>query len=226
MNPSTCAVLDIGRISYREYVGFQAELMRRRIAGEIGDVLVLAEHDPVLTYGRDGGLDQILVPPATLRAEGIEVLPTDRGGNITYHGPGQLMVYPILDLRGHGQDIHLYLRRLEETVIRAVRRWGIEAALREGFPGVWVGPAKLAAVGIAVTRWVTTHGSALNLDPNLAHFSLINPCGLSGAGVTSVKVLTGRAPARSEAVDAVTDAFGEVFGLRMIRLSGPAELGQ
>ncbi len=209
--------MDIGRLAYREYLEFQDGLVQKRVAGEIGDVLVLAEHDPVLTYGRDGGLDQVLVPRATLEAEGIGLEPTDRGGNITYHGPGQLMVYPILDLRGHGQDIHLYLRRLEEAIILAVRHWGIDGSIRQGLPGVWVGPAKLAAVGIAVTKWVTSHGSALNLDPDLAHFSLINPCGLPGAGVTSVKALTGRAPGRAEAMEAVVAAFSAVFGVKIAR---------
>ncbi len=223
MTLATCAVRDVGRLSYRDYLEFQDGLVRRRIAGEIGDALVLAEHDPVLTYGRDGGLDQVLAPPATLEAEGIDLVPTDRGGNITYHGPGQLMVYPLLDLREHGQDIHLYLRQLEETIIRAVRRWGIDGGLRQGLPGVWVGSAKLAAIGIAVTRWVTSHGSALNLDPNLAHFSLINPCGLPGTGVTSVKALTGRAPERGEAVAAVAEAFGEVFGVEMVRMEAGLE---
>ncbi|MHB0885984.1 MAG: lipoyl(octanoyl) transferase LipB [Bacillota bacterium] len=223
MTPLTCAVMDIGRLPYREYRDFQDGLVQRRIAGETGDVLVLAEHDPVLTYGRDGGLDQVLVPRATLEAEGVTLEPTDRGGNITYHGPGQLMIYPILDLRGHGQDIHLYLKRLEETVILAVRRWGIDGSIRQGLPGVWVGPAKLAAIGIAVTKWVTSHGSALNLDPNLAHFSLINPCGMPGAGVTSVKALTGVAPERGEAVDALVDAFGRVFGVRMERAAAEGE---
>lgn len=216
---ATCRVLDIGRIAYRDYLGLQDGLVARRIAGEIGDVLVLAEHDPVLTYGRDGGIDQVIVPREVLAAEGVTLEPTDRGGNITYHGPGQLMIYPILDLHGHGRDIHLYLRQLEETIIRAVARWGITGGLREGLPGVWVeapmGPAKLAAIGIAVNKWVTSHGSALNLDPNLAHFSLINPCGMPGAGVTSVKALTGRAPSRAEAVACVAEAFGEVFGVGM-----------
>ncbi|HEY3315347.1 MAG TPA: lipoyl(octanoyl) transferase LipB [Bacillota bacterium] len=221
----TCSVWDIGRLPYREYMRFQDALVRRRIAGEGGDVLVLAEHDPVLTYGRDGGLDQVIVPPEGLAAEGVALEPTDRGGNITYHGPGQLMIYPILDLRGHGRDIHLYLRRLEETVIRALRRWGINGGLREGLPGVWVdgggggggraGLSKIAAVGIAVNKWVTSHGSALNLDPNLAHFSLINPCGMPGAGVTSVKALAGRDPGRVEAVAYVSEAFAEVFGVEL-----------
>jgi len=208
-----CLVQDLGRIPYAEYLALQSRFVARRQAGEIGDTLLLAEHDPVLTYGRDGGEDQVLVPRETLQRMGIPVVATDRGGSITYHGPGQLMVYPILDLGGFGSDLHLHVRNLEETVIRVLRDWGIDGRCRPGYPGVWVGNAKIAAVGMAVSRMVTSHGMALNLDPDLAFFDLINPCGLRGVPVTSVKVETGSAPPREDAVRALCRRFSEVYGL-------------
>ncbi len=215
-----CLVWDLGRIAYPDFLDLQGRLVARRRAGGIGDTLVLAEHDPVLTCGRDGGEDQILVPTETLRQAGVAVVATDRGGSITYHGPGQLMIYPILDLTGFGSDIHLHVRRLEEVVIRALGEWGVEGERRPGYPGVWVGRAKIGAVGIAVTGWITSHGAALNLDPDLAAFGLINPCGLRGVPVTSVRVEAGHAPPPEEAVRVLSRHFAEVYGLKVAPWSG------
>ncbi len=240
----TCHVRDLGRIDYAEFLRIQGELVAARQKGGIGDTLLLAEHDPVLTCGRDGGEDQVLVTPEALREKGIAVVASDRGGSITYHGPGQLMIYPILDLRRFGSDVHLHLWRLEEAIIRTLAGWGVPAARRPGCPGVWVedartGPAKIAAVGIAVARGVTSHGAALNLDPDLGAFGLINPCGLRGAAVTSVRtrlerLAGGNPPGRDTAAapapvpgreQATTDFcrhFSDVYGLA---LTSPRSMG-
>lgn len=218
-----CLVYDAGRIAYHDYLSLQARLVARRQEGAIPDVLVLAEHGPVLTVGRDGGADQLLVACAELSARGIAVVPVDRGGNITYHGPGQLMVYPIMDLAGQGKDLHLYLWKLEDSLIRALAGWGVTAGRRQGLPGVWASGAKVAAVGIAVSRWVTSHGAALNLDPDLGCFGLINPCGLPRAAVTSVCALTGVAPQWAEAVQAMADAFAAAFGVELETAPGEPE---
>lgn len=233
MNPE-CRLRDLGRIAYADYSDLQERLVERRIAGEIGDTLLLAEHDPVLTSGRDGGEDQILVEPEALRRVGLDVVATDRGGSITYHGPGQLMIYPILDLGGFGSDIHLHVRRLEEVVIRVLSGWGIGGERRPGYPGVWVSRTKIAAVGVGVRKWVTSHGAVLNLDPDLAAFRLINPCGLRGAAVTSVAEQLGgsreelctrvepltRADLRAQAVREVERHFSEVYDVTLVPWSG------
>lgn len=226
VNPE-CRLRDLGRIAYAEFASIQAELVERRLAGDIGDTMLLAEHDPVLTSGRDGGEDQVLADPETLRRAGLTVVATDRGGSITYHGPGQLMIYPLLDLGGFGSDIHLHVRRLEEVLIRTLAGWGIVAERRPGYPGVWVGEAKIAAVGIGVRKWITSHGAALNLAPDLTHFEFINPCGLRGAAVTSVLGQFGEAGAgrtdlpsaadlRARAVREVARHFAEVYGVTLV----------
>lgn len=240
---ATLHVRDLGRIGYAEFLRIQEELVAARQNGGIGDTLFLAEHDPVLTCGRDGGEDQVLVTPEVLREKGIAVVASDRGGSITYHGPGQLMIYPILDLRRFGSDVHLHLWRLEEAIIRTLAGWGIPGDRRSGYPGVWVedartGPAKIAAAGIAVAKGVTSHGAALNLDPDLGAFELINPCGLRGAAVTSVRARLERlaggnppgcdaaaalapVPGREQATTDFCRHFSDVYGLT---LTSPSSL--
>ncbi len=173
------ATLDWGRTRYAEALRAQEELVARRIAGEIGDTLVFTEHDPVFTVGLRAGAGAHLVwPTDRLAREGIEVAPTNRGGDITYHGPGQIVGYPIVSLASR-KDLHAYLRFLEQVLINSLLHLGLpNAARREGKTGIWLGPRKIAALGVAVRRWVTYHGFALNISPDLTHFGGIVPCGI------------------------------------------------
>jgi len=192
---STVTVLDWGRTEYRTAWERQAGLVTQRIAGEMGDTLVFTEHEPVYTIGLRRGADAHLVWNADeLAREGIAVVNTNRGGDITYHGPGQIVGYPILSLAGN-KDLHAYLRLLEQVVINAVGAMGLVATRREGQTGIWIGQRKIAAIGVAVRRWVTYHGFALNVDPDLRHFTGIIPCGISAAdgSVTSLRNELGHA---------------------------------
>jgi len=141
--------------------------------------MISVEHNPVFTIGRSGSRDNVLVPEEVLEEQGIEVFEIERGGDITYHGPGQLVVYPILDLRGFGKNIHRFVWSLEEVIIRTLRKMNLDAERRDGFPGVWVNERKIASVGVYVKNWVTRHGLAFNVDANQDHFRMIRPCGLS-----------------------------------------------
>lgn len=191
------ATLDWGRTRYADAWGAQDALVARRIAGEIGDTLVLTEHEPVFTTGLRAGADAHLVWSADrLAHEGIEVVKTNRGGDITYHGPGQIVGYPIVSLAPH-KDLHAYLRFLEQVLINSLGTLGLPAATRRaGLTGIWLGPRKIAALGVAVRRWVTYHGFALNVSPDLAHFGGIVPCGIASTDgtVTSLRAELGHAP--------------------------------
>ncbi|MFH1499019.1 MAG: lipoyl(octanoyl) transferase LipB [Verrucomicrobiota bacterium] len=187
-------LLDWERTRYADAWQRQDELVAARIAGEAGDTLVLNEHDPVYTIGLRSGADQHLVwDPVHLAAEGIEVVKTNRGGDITYHGPGQLVGYPIIDLSPR-KDLHAYLRFIEQVLIDTVAELGLTAARREGKTGIWIEDRKIAAIGVAVRRWVAYHGFALNVCPNLLHFQGIVPCGIAASEgtVTSLQAELGR----------------------------------
>jgi len=189
------ATLDWGRTRYEVAHGMQDALVAQRIAGEISDTLVFTEHDPVFTLGLRRGSEQNLVwDEAQLARQGVEVVQTNRGGDITYHGPGQIVGYPIVSLASR-QDLHAYLRFLEQVLINSVGALGLAATRREGKTGIWLGPRKIAALGVAVRRWVAYHGFALNVSPNLAHFTGIVPCGIRAADgtVTSLQAELGRA---------------------------------
>lgn len=191
---STITVRDWGRTDYREAWERQAGLVTQRIAGAIRDTLVFTEHAPVFTIGLRRGADAHLVWSAEeLAREGVAVEHTNRGGDITYHGPGQIVGYPIVSLASH-KDLHAYLRLLEQVVINAVGGMGLVATRRDGQTGIWIGRRKIAAIGVAVRRWVTYHGFALNVDPELRHFSGIVPCGIAAAdgSVTSLRAELGR----------------------------------
>lgn len=217
---SECQVIWLGERDYQEVWDLQKEMAAQRFAGEIPDTLLLLEHPPTLTLGRAADPAHLLASPETLAREKVTVIESDRGGDITYHGPGQLVGYPIFNLQEppHTPDLHAYLRKIEEALIRALEAFGIKAGRFPGYTGVWVGldtphPEKIAAIGIRASRWITMHGFALNVVPNLAHFDLIVPCGIQGYGVTSLSRLLGREVTVEEVRPPVIAAFAEVFGL-------------
>jgi lipoyl(octanoyl) transferase len=201
-------------VPYADALALQRALVEDRYAGRTGDVLLLVEHPHVLTLGvrGDGGRSHILITDEQLAARGIDVVPTGRGGDITYHGPGQIVGYPIIDLKPDRQDVHRYVRDLEEVLIRTSADYGIPAGRVEGLTGVWVGREKLAAIGVRIARWVTSHGFALNVTTDLDYFGLIVPCGIADRGVTSLDRLVGRAVDRREVEERIVSRFCEVFG--------------
>ncbi len=187
-------VLDWGRTRYEAAWRAQDKLVAERITGGIGNTLVFTEHEPVYTVGlRSGAAENLVWPAEQLAREGIEIVKTNRGGDITYHGPGQIVGYPIVDLSPR-KDLHEYLRLLEQVMINTVGTLGLTATRREGKTGIWLGTRKIAAIGVAVRRWVTYHGFALNVNSNLAHFQGIVPCGINAADgtVTSLQAELGR----------------------------------
>lgn len=203
---------------YAEAWALQRDLLRARQAGSIPDVLVLLEHTPVVTIGRSGDRRHLRASPEHLRARGIEVYEVERGGDVTYHGPGQLVGYPILDLRALNEDIVRFMRTLEASIIATLDAFGIAAARERGYPGVWIGGAKIAAMGVAVKRRVTMHGFALNVSSDLDAFAIINPCGL-GRPVTSMAAVLGR-PLDVAAVGRVyADRFSDAFGITLRRVT-------
>ena len=206
-----------GTVPYRAALDRQQDLVRSRQAGEIADQLVLLEHPPVITVGVSGRgrSGHVLASAAGLRERGIEVIDVPRGGDVTYHGPGQLVGYPILSLKPDRCDVHRYVRDLEEVLIRTAARFGVEGGRIDGLTGVWVGREKLAAIGVRLSRWVTSHGFALNVATNLDHFRLIVPCGLAGYGVTSLGRLLGAAPPRAEVEATLSAELARRFGRRL-----------
>ncbi|MCS7234802.1 MAG: lipoyl(octanoyl) transferase LipB [Armatimonadota bacterium] len=203
-----------GRSDYEATWALQRQLVSLRQRGEIPDVLLLVEHPPVVTCGRATKPEHLPVPREVLRRMGFGVFDVERGGSVTYHGPGQLVGYPILDLRAYGENVVGYVRMLEESVIRTLGGYGIQAGRRPGFPGVWVGTEKIAAVGVAVKRRVTLHGFALNVTTNLDHFRFINPCGIAYTPTSMERVL-GRPVPLEDVRDAYAAAFEEVFRVRL-----------
>jgi lipoyl(octanoyl) transferase len=202
----------LGQTAYADGLALQRALVEDRRAARIGDVLLLVEHPRVLTVGvrSDGCRSHILASPDALAARGIEVHETGRGGDVTYHGPGQIVGYPIIDLKPDRCDVHGYLRDLEEVLIRVAADFGIDAARVPGLTGVWVGEHKLAAIGVRISRWITSHGFALNLAPNLEDFDLIVPCGILDRGVTSLARL-GCTATRCDVEDHIVRHFCGVF---------------
>lgn len=203
----------LGLVAYAEGLALQQRLVEDRKAGRIPDQLLLLQHPPVITLGVKARNDRshLLATADTLAAEGIELFETGRGGDITYHGPGQLVGYPILDLKPDRCDVHRYVRDLEEVMIRAAASFGVNATRVPGLTGAWVGDDKLAAIGVRIARWITSHGFAFNVGTDLQHFSLIVPCGLAGKGVTSLNKLTGRLVSIDEAETVMAQSFTAVF---------------
>ncbi len=203
----------LGLVPYAEALAMQRALVEDRRAGRIGDLLLLVEHPHVLTLGvrGDGGRSHILASADALASRRVEIHETGRGGDITYHGPGQLVGYPIIDLKPDRCDVHRYVRDLEEVLIRVAADYDIQAGRVPGLTGVWVGGEKLAAIGVRIARWITSHGFALNVTTDLEYFNLIVPCGISDRGVTSLSALLGRGVDLRDVEDRVTRHFGDVF---------------
>jgi lipoate-protein ligase B len=216
-------VTSLGTLSYAEALDIQRAAAHARIDGSLADdLLLLVEHPPVVTTGRSSKAAHLLLSPDALAARGVELFDVDRGGDVTFHGPGQLVGYPIVDLRGHREDLHWYLRQLEAALIRALAAFGIPAERNEGLTGVWTAGRKIASIGVHARQWVTWHGFALNVTTDLSYFDLLVPCGIAGVIMTSIeRELLRRAdgaclapsPAlRDEAAEAVVAAMAETFG--------------
>jgi lipoyl(octanoyl) transferase len=207
----------LGRVDYADGLAIQAEFVEARRAGTVGDTLLLLEHPPVITLGARNrvGATHIVSTREDLERDGITTHETGRGGDVTYHGPGQLVGYPILDLKPDRADVHRYVRDLEQVLIDAVARFGVTGRRIAGLSGVWVGDEgrekKVAAIGIRISRWITSHGFALNLNTTLAHFRHIVPCGIADRGVTSLEEILSRRLALADVEDAVAQAFAKVF---------------
>lgn len=206
-------VVEAGVVGYDAAVALQERVRLARHAGVVPDVLLLLEHPAVITLGRAAHAEHLLADPTALEARGVQVRETARGGDVTYHGPGQLVGYPIFDLTTHGRDVHRFVRGVEEAVIVTLARYGIAAARVPGLTGVWVGDEKVAAIGIGVRQWVSWHGFALNVTTDMDAFKLIVPCGIPDRGVTSLRRLLGRDVPEAEVAAAVTEAFAAVFEL-------------
>jgi len=210
-------VQDLGRRGYAETLELQRNLCRRRVVGDIDqDILLLVEHEPVITLGRGTRPQSLPVTRTEIERRGIGLFEVERGGDVTYHGPGQLVGYPIIDLRRHRQDLHWYLRRLESGLIDALGRLGIPAEPNPGLTGVWARGRKLASIGIHVKQWVTFHGFALNVTTDLSYFDLIVPCGIRGVVMTSVSTELARTDADqlwNETRDAVVEGMARALDL-------------
>jgi len=226
-----CRVVDLGRIGYAEAFALQQRLVAARKAGTAPDVLLLCEHPHVLTLGRSGKIEHLRVSGDRLRQMGVEFHASDRGGDITYHGPGQIVGYPILQLSEMRRDVVWYVRQLEEAMIRATAAFGIAAFRVPGRTGVWAHPStgetgapseelvaeeKLGAIGVHISRWVTSHGFAYNVSSDLRYFDLIVPCGIADRRATSLEKLLRRPVSIAEVAPHLTDALGCVFGLEMV----------
>jgi lipoyl(octanoyl) transferase len=226
----SCYIVDVGLIGYAEAWELQKRLVAARKIGAMQDVLLLCEHPHVITLGRNGKREHLLASEQVLRQKGVEFHASDRGGDITYHGPGQLVGYPILNLGAIRKDVVWYVRMLEEVMIRATAEFGIHAERVTGKTGIWVRDngdsnlpgiteEKLGAIGVHISRWVTSHGFAYNVSTDLRYFDLIVPCGISGRKATSLEKILERAVARKETVQPVVRNFGEVFELEMCETS-------
>lgn len=216
-----CWVVDLGLAEYGPAFDLQRRLVAARKSGAIPDVLLLCEHPHVITIGRNGHSENLLASEHLLRQMGVEFHSTDRGGDITYHGPGQIVGYPILNLAAIRRDVAWYVRQLEEAMIRATAEFGVAALRKPGLTGVWVesvngaAPEKLAAIGVHLSRWVTSHGFAYNVSTDLRYFDLIVPCGIPDKRATSLERLLGRAVEREEVAPRIVEHLGGVFGREM-----------
>lgn len=213
----------LGATPYRQGLALQDALVLARAEGRTGDWLLYPDHPSVLTMGRGGSAASVIADRAELERAGVEVVEVPRGGDVTWHGPGQLVGYPIVALDRVGRDLHLWLRTLEEALIRSLARYGVSGGRSPGRTGVWVGACKIASLGVAVRRWVGYHGFALNVRPDLSGFSLIHPCGLQGVRMTSMAELLGdRCPGMSEIRSTVSNELVSLLGYDGLEETGPA----
>lgn len=215
MSSPALLVTPVTPLPYADALAIQRRVARARIAGAIDqDVLLLVEHPPVVTLGRSTKAQHLTTPAPLLAARGVELFEVERGGDVTFHGPGQLVGYPIVDLTQHRQDLHWYLRQVEEALIRACARYDLTCERNVGYTGVWTGGRKLASIGVHARSWVTWHGFALNVSTDLTYFDLIVPCGIAGVTMTSLERELGeRAPDLHTFAGSASAAFGEVFSL-------------
>jgi lipoic acid synthetase len=220
------AHLPLGTGDYGEVLELQRQLRERRSQGELGDLVITVEHNPVFTIGRLGSTSNLLVSRDVLKAEGIQLFEIERGGDITYHGPGQLVVYPIIDLRDYERDVRAYVDRLEEATIRTLETFGIEGRRAPGHPGVWVDGRKIASIGVHVRRWITSHGLALNVDVERRHFAMIRPCGLPVSAVSMAEITEERADV-GDVLTRFLDQAATLFGwsLKSVRQTEIGSVG-
>lgn len=222
-NLNLITVCNIGRTRYADAWKLQQKLWSLRNDRALGDVLLYTEHEHVYTIGKGGDSDHLLASGSELKDGGVDFFEIDRGGDVTYHGPGQVVGYPILDLNNYAPDIHKYLRNLEEVIILALRSFGIEGSREEGYTGVWVKGEKVAAIGVKVSRWITMHGFALNVNTDLSRFGRIIPCGIFHKGVTSMQAILGTAIPLGEVEQHLNAGFATVFSCE-VRTSTMEEL--
>lgn len=214
----------LGLARYGEALALQRALVEERRAGRVPDLLLLLQHPPVITLGvrGDGGRSHIVASAERLAELGVEISETGRGGDVTYHGPGQIVGYPIVDLRPDRCDVHRYVRDVEEVMIRACADYGVDARRIDGLTGAWVGDRKIGAIGVRISRWITSHGFAFNVNTDLDSFDLIVPCGLADRGVTSLEQLLGRRLPIGEVEDALAHHAGAVFDRQVTPAAVPA----
>ncbi|MCW5977368.1 MAG: lipoyl(octanoyl) transferase LipB [Bryobacteraceae bacterium] len=215
-----CVIRNLGWVGYQEAFDLQREMVAQRRAGAIPDQLLIVEHPHVVTIGRNGRQENVLASVEAMARAGVTVHHTDRGGDVTYHGPGQVVGYPIVDLREWKRDVVAYVRALEQVIMDALADFGIAAGRIPGLTGVWTGERKIAAIGVHISRWVTSHGFALNVSTDLSYFRYIVPCGLTKP-VTSMEA-EGVACARDEVVAALARSFGRVFNREIESAAGAA----
>lgn len=208
-----CKILRLGIVNYREAYGLQKSLLQKKIEGSNLDYLILLQHNPVITIGRNGNNKNILVSESLLKSYGIELFEIERGGDVTYHGPGQITGYPILDLHHYKKDVHWYIRNLEEVIIRALNEYGVTGKRMDKYTGVWVDDEKIAAIGVAIKHWITFHGFAFNVCPDLSHFKLINPCGITDKSITSLEKVLGYKVNFEDVEQSIISNFLDLFDI-------------
>jgi len=210
-----CIVYQLGLITYSEAYHLQRQLLCQRVNNEIEDTLLLLEHPPTITIGKSGKLENVLASQAQLAEAGVSLFFVDRGGDVTYHCPGQLVAYPIIDLRQRGRDAHQYVRDLEEVIIRTLNDFSIDACRDRGHAGVWVKNKEIAAIGLRISKWVSMHGFALNVNTDLEQFSLINLCGFPDRKATSISALLSQDVSMETVTEKLLARFSEVFDSQM-----------
>jgi lipoyl(octanoyl) transferase len=210
--------IDLHQQSYQPVWDFQRRLQKLRIEQKIPDTLIFVEHKPVYTIGKNGSDLHVIASEQSLRQQGIEVVHVDRGGDVTYHGPGQLVGYPIFDLHQHKQSVSFYMRQLEEVFVDALKHWNLEGSRADDYTGVWIGDEKITALGVRISRWVTMHGFAFNVNTNLDHYRGIIPCGIFHRGVTSLEKQLGRPVDMQEVKETVLSLFKKVFGFSEMKV--------